>query len=73
MDDSEININPEDISRLSDREKRELQTFIQGEGQKMQIQKRTARFTLNPLSFAQFPVLATRTLPLHYDCSTILR
>jgi hypothetical protein len=40
MDDGEININPEDINRLSDREKRELQIFLQGETQKAQVQKR---------------------------------
>ena len=40
MDDGEININPEDINRLSDREKRELQIFLQGESQKAQVQKR---------------------------------
>ena len=41
MDDGEISINPEDINRLSDREKRELQIFLQGESQKAQVQKRT--------------------------------
>jgi len=39
MDDGEISINPEDINRLSDREKRELQIFLQGESQKAQVQK----------------------------------
>ncbi|ETI23560.1 hypothetical protein A1O7_03032 [Cladophialophora yegresii CBS 114405] len=45
MDDGEININPEDINRLSDREKRELQIFLQGETQKAQVQKQIHELT----------------------------
>ncbi|KAJ9603800.1 Mitochondrial import inner membrane translocase subunit tim8 [Cladophialophora chaetospira] len=45
MDDGEININPEDINRLSDREKRELQIFLQGESQKAQVQKQIHELT----------------------------
>jgi import inner membrane translocase subunit TIM8 len=45
MDDGEININPEDINRLSDREKRELQIYLQGESQKAQVQKQIHELT----------------------------
>ena len=51
--DDEIAINPEDINRLSDREKNELRIFLQGESQKAQVQKR--RFLSYSLSIACVP------------------
>jgi hypothetical protein len=59
MDEGEINSNPEDINRLSDREKRELQHFLQGESQKASVQKRM----FIPLrSFAVVIIFAVRVL-----------
>lgn len=47
MDDTELNVNAQDLERLSDREKRELQVFLQGESQKAQVQKRMLFYCLS--------------------------
>ncbi|KAH0846399.1 hypothetical protein Z517_10740 [Fonsecaea pedrosoi CBS 271.37] len=45
MDDTELSINAQDVERLTDREKRELQGFLQSESQKAQVQKQIHELT----------------------------
>ncbi|KIW97236.1 uncharacterized protein Z519_02628 [Cladophialophora bantiana CBS 173.52] len=45
MDDGELIIKPQDIERLTPREQHELQSFLQSESQKAQVQKQIHELT----------------------------
>lgn len=60
MDDTEFPVSPEEVARLSDRDKIELQSFLQKQSQMAQIQK---RMLLPPLMYLFIYFLLLLGLP----------